>query len=80
MKGPTTDIAVRVVKITDKAIAVADGTMEQITDRTTGEVSERVRWFWFPKSLIEVDPEDYESGDDVVITVPERIATEKELV
>ena len=75
-----TDIACTVRQIRDKAIAVADGTTEEHTDQRTGEVTERERWFWWPKSVIEVDPSDYDVGDTVTITVPEAMAIEKEML
>ena len=75
-----TDIACTVRQIRDKAIAVADGTTEDVTDQTTGVVTQRDKWFWLAKSLIEVDPEDYEVGDTVTVTMPEWVATDKGLI
>ena len=69
-----TDISCQVRQIRDKAIAVADGTM---TERDGREVE---RWFWLPKSAIEVDPSEYEVGDTVTVTLPEALATEKEMI
>ena len=60
-----TDIACTVRMIRDKAIAVADGTMEQHEGR------EREKFYWLPKSMIEVDPDDYDVGDAVTGTMPE---------
>lgn len=80
MRGPLTDIACEVRQIRDKAIAVADGTQSEFTDPKTGEITEREKWFWLPKSLIEVDPRDYEVGDAVTVTLPERVAQDKELI
>lgn len=69
-----TDISVQVRQIRDKSIAVADGTM---TERDGREVEQ---WFFLPLSQIEVDPEDYASGDTVTVTLPEWLATEKGLI
>lgn len=66
-----TDISCTVRQIRDKAIAVADGTTEEHEGR------QREVWYWWPKSVIEVDPTEYEVGDDVTITVPESMATDK---
>lgn len=53
---------------TKKAIAVADGTTETIDGR------EREKWFWLPRSQIEVN-----AGDGTV-TMPRWLAEEKGLV
>lgn len=66
-----TDVSCTVRQIRDKAIAVADGTTEEHTDQRTGEVKERETWFWLPKSMVEVDPSDYDVGDTVTVTMPE---------
>lgn len=74
MGGRTlTDIACKVMRTTEKGIAVADGTMEEIADRETGEVKEREKWFWLPKSQVEVN-------DDGTITLPEWLAQEKGMI
>ena len=80
MAKTLTDISCTVRQIRDKAIAVADGTMAEHTDPQTGEITERETWFWLPKSQIEVDPEEYEVGDTVTVTLPEWLATEKGLL
>ena len=69
-----TDISCQVRQIRDKAIAVADGTMIEHEGR------QREKWFWLPKSVIEVDPPDYEVGSTVTVTLPESMAQEKELI
>lgn len=78
--GPFIDIECTVRQVRDKAIAVADGTMQEVADKQTGELIEREEWFWLPKSAIEVHPDEYEAGDTVTVTLPERLATEKGLV
>lgn len=50
-----------------KAVAVADGTREEIRGR------EREKWFWLPRSEIEINP-------DGTVTMPEWLALEKGLV
>lgn len=75
-----TDIACTVRQVRDKAIAVADGTMDETTDPDTGEVREREKWYWLAKSQIEVDPADYEVGNTVTVTMPEWQAVDKGLV
>jgi hypothetical protein len=75
-----TDVAVTVRQIREKAIAVADGTTKEWMDPDTGVVSEKEAWYWLPKSQIEVDPEDYEAGDAVTVTLPEWLATDKGLL
>lgn len=68
------DIACKVVRETEKGIAIADGTTEQHTDPKTGEITEREKWTWLPKSQVEVNT------DEGTVTMPEWLATEKGLV
>ena len=69
-----TDIACKIVGETDKAIAVADGTMEKHEGR------EREKWYWIPKRVAEVDPSEYDIGDTVTVTLPEAMAQDKGLI
>ena len=75
-----TDVAVTVRQVREKAIAVADGTTHEHTDDRTGEITQRETWYFLPKSVIEVDPEDYAVGDSVVVTVPEWLAMDKGMI
>lgn len=69
MKSKLVDIAceIRSDDPKKKAIAVADGTTEKIDDR------EREKWFWLPRSEIEINP-------DGTVTMPEWLALEKGLI
>lgn len=69
-----TDIACTVRQVRDKSIAVADGTMTKYQGRETE------KYFWLPLSMIEVEPEEYEVGDTVTVTLPEWKAMEVGLV
>ncbi len=80
MRGPTVEISCKVAQIREKAIAVEDGTMGEWTNETTGVVKNRPRWYWLPKSQIEIEPPTYDVGTMVVVTMEERLAIEKELV
>jgi hypothetical protein len=66
------DIACKVVRESEKAVAVVDGTTEMITDKH-GKMRTREKFFWLPKSLIEVN-------DDGTVTMPVWLATERGLV
>lgn len=79
MSSPTTEIAVTVKQIREKAIAVADGTTHEYTDPRSGCVLERETWFFLPLSQIEVDPEDYKVGDTVMVTAPDWLLQDKGL-
>lgn len=68
-----TDIACKVMRTTDKGVAIADGTTEDFTDPKTGEVTLRDKWFWLPKSQVEIN-------DDGTITLPEWLAQERGLI
>lgn len=50
-----------------KAIAVVDGTTEEVDGR------ERMKWFWLPRSEIEIN-------DNGTVTMPEWLALEKGLI
>lgn len=65
------DIACKLVQEREKAIAIADGTMEQRAD------GERLKWFWLPRSQITIERDE---GDDIVVTMPEWLALEKGLI
>jgi hypothetical protein len=72
MKSNLVDIACEIVQEREKAIAVADGTMEEIT-YGHGLTNKRLKWFWLPRSAIEIN-------DDGTITMPESLAVEKGLI
>jgi len=74
MSKQLADVAVKVCSITEKAIAVADGTIE-VTER-----GDRLKWYWLPKSQIEVDPKDYEVDAEVTVTAPEWLLKDKGLI
>jgi hypothetical protein len=73
MRSDLIDIACKVRRETEKAIAVADGTTEETVDPHTGVIREREKFFWLPKSMVEVN-------DDGTVTMPERLASEKGLI
>lgn len=59
------DIACVVREKREKAIAVVDGTMDPELNRE--------KWFWLPRSQIEIN-------DDATVTMPEWLAKEKGLI
>ncbi len=69
MKSDLVDIAceIRSNDPSKKSVAVADGTTE------TFEGLEREKWFWLPRSQIEIN-------DDGTVTMPEWLAVDKGLV
>lgn len=70
MKSNLIEIACEVRAEREKAIAVADGTMEP---RDDGRKGEREKWFWLPRSQVEVN-------QDGTVTMPEWLAKEKGLI
>jgi hypothetical protein len=72
VKSNLVDIACEIMQEREKAIAVADGTMETIT-YGKGLADERLKWFWLPRSAIEIN-------DDGTVTMPESLAMEKGLI
>ena len=74
MKSNLVDIECKVVSETEKAIAVVDGTEEEVPlGGPLGKSVKRLKRFWLPKSQVEVN------GDGTV-TMPEPLAIEKGLV
>lgn len=71
MKSDLIDIACKIVAERDKAIAITDCTTETLDDGR-----KRERWFWLPRSQIEIEP----NGDHFIVTLPERLALEKGLI
>lgn len=69
MKSDLVDIACKIRNDDPNraAIAIADGTTEEVHGR------EREKWFWIPRSLVEVN-------DDGTITLPEWKAEELGLI
>jgi hypothetical protein len=70
MKSDLIDIECEIVAEREKAIAITDGTTEQ------HEGKERAKWFWLPRSQIEIAP----NGKTFTVTMPEWLATEKGLI
>ena len=67
------EIACAVRRKTEKAIGVADGTTEEVSDERTGELREREKLFWLPLSQVA------DTGDGTV-TMPEWLAKDKGLL
>lgn len=65
------DIACHVVAERDLAIAIIDGTTEEVNGR------ERQKWFWLPRSQIEIEKQ---RAGSYIVTLPEWLALEKELI
>lgn len=75
MKSDLIDIACKIVRDDpdQRAIAVADGTEIDHADMRTGEIVARQKWFWLPRSQIEIN-------NDGTVTMPEWLAIQKGLV
>lgn len=74
MKSDLVEIACKVVEERDKAVAIADGTEEEVVDGRTGEIRTRQKWHWLPKSQVEV------YAEDGIVKMPEWLAHEKGLI
>lgn len=59
------DVECTVVAFTDLAVKVDHGGEPQC---------------WLPKSQCQLDPEDAKVGDEVIVTLPEALATEKGMI
>lgn len=74
-----------VARYSERAIAFKDGTQEDRVDPDTGEVKSRDKWFWFPKSLVQIEGYDRSEdewpdvGETVVAHLPRRMAEERGL-
>lgn len=63
----TVDLSMHLHRQTPKAVLVSDDGIEK-------------RAIWLPKSLLRIEPEDYELDAVVTITMSERLAYEKGLL
>ena len=68
------DIACEFRQDREKSIVVWAGEMEDVTDERTGEIREREKWVFLPKSLAQYD------NDAKTVTMPEWMAVEKGLI
>lgn len=71
----TVEIECRIAKDDEKqnAIAIIDGSTEEIVNKNTGEITERPKWTWIPRSQItkiEASPD----GKTSTVTMSEWIA------
>lgn len=73
MKSDLVDISCKVISDdpSKKAIAITDGTTEKLPGGR-----ERLKWFWLPRSQIEIEPK----AGHVIITMPEWLALDKGLI
>ena len=80
----TERFTLQVVAVRDKAIAFTDGTKETFEDPHTGQRRTRPKWFFFPKTVTEIEgreEDDWpEVGETVEVTVPARMAADKGLL
>lgn len=67
------EIACMVMQRRAAAIAIADGTEEEIEDKRDGSRRKRLKWFWLPLRFVE------DNGDGT-ISIPEWLAKEKGLI
>lgn len=74
----TVEIECKVVEYRPAAIAIVDGTMEEKIDPETGEITEREKWYWLPRSQIKTEPST--DGRGAVVTMPLWLAKGKGLV
>lgn len=71
-------------EVRDASLKITDGTMTDITDRSTGEIIKREKWHFLPKSQVEIEGHDMEDaaelvGRTITILVPIWLAEEKGL-
>jgi hypothetical protein len=71
----TVEIECKLVRTQSRAIAIIDGTTELMEGGF-----ERAKWFWLPKSMIAIAPENAVVGQMITVTMPEEIAIEKGLI
>jgi hypothetical protein len=70
----------RRIRETAQAIGVSDGTVDDITDPTTGEITSRERVVWLPKSQVTITATRAERGAVYVeLQVPDWLATKSGL-
>jgi hypothetical protein len=67
---PLTDIECQIREERENAIAIATGATHFFNGK------EREKWFWLPRSLIEIEP----AGDKFIVTLPDWLARDKGLI
>lgn len=75
MRSDLVDIEGRLMQSRETSIAIDIGVTEK-DDRGR----ERAKWFWLPRSMIEVDLSSPVAIDKITVTMPEWLAVEKGLV
>lgn len=86
MSGARITITTTLVQETDKAFALWDGAMHEITDSATGEVTDRRHFEWVPRSQVTITKRTNGSDDRgrpvvlVEVDLPEWLAREKGLI
>lgn len=70
-KSEVVDVECEIRSEREKAIAVSIGEIETVDGR------DREKWVWLPRSQIEVEIGE---GKKVIVTLPEWLAREKELI
>ncbi len=71
MKSILVNIICKVVERREDAIAVINGTMEEVDDLR------RLKWFWLPCTQIEFEEDDFANA---TVTMPEWLARAKGLL
>lgn len=84
------EVAAVVRGLKPRAIALADGTTEDWQDPRTGEITQREKWFWIPKSKLglrepgergrPLDLEQVTRGQHVIATLPAWLAKERGMI
>jgi hypothetical protein len=81
---PMTEATVIYRDAREKMIAVSDGTTEEHIDKSTGEIREREKWTWLPKSQIRFeDVHDLSTlvpGKAYTLWLPEWLAKDRKLI
>jgi hypothetical protein len=74
------ELSVIVRQVREKSIALADGETEDVTNPVTGEITQRERWIWCPKSQVQRPAPAAKPGDVESVIVPEWLAKDRGLI
>lgn len=78
--GARITVTVMLCRLAGKSLAVTDGEREEHQDPRTGEIVEREKWVFLPRSQCSWSPPDATPGTVVELTLPEWLAKEKGLI
>lgn len=74
------ELSVIMRQVRTASIALADGKTEDVTNPVTGEITQRERWIWCPKSQVQRPAPAAKPGEAETVLIPEWLAKDRGLI